>query len=110
MQFIVVCNDPGEMYDRGMERIVARLVGTQLMSDGLLDLRRHPPGMNQFRAHFRKIAPEVGLLDFRQRAAQVAGFDERRLSALGNGLIQHQVPDIPQQPLDIRAQSTLLRQ
>ena len=67
MQFVMVGHHPGKVNDRSVEGIVARIVGAQLMTDGLLDLHRHAPGVDELGADFRIVAPEIRLLDFRQR-------------------------------------------
>ena len=43
MQFVMVGHHPGKVDDRGVEGIVARIVGAQLMTDGLLDLEQASP-------------------------------------------------------------------
>lgn len=99
-RLVVVGHDAGEMNDGGMQRIFARVVGAELMPDGLLDLRRHAPGADRLGPDFSEVAANGSLFDFGQRGAEIAGFDERGLGALRECLIKHEVADVAQQSFD----------
>ena len=96
----MVGHHPARVDDGGVKGIVARIVGAQLVTDRLLDLNRHTPGMDEFGADFRKITSEIGLLDFRQRFPKLPASINARLRPFGNRLVQHQVPMSREQPFD----------
>lgn len=67
-----------------------------LTTDGLLNLQSHTPGSNKLGSHLREVTPEVGLFYLGQGASKIVRFDESRLGALWNSLVEHQMADIPQ--------------
>src|SRR5918993_2550845 len=88
------------MDDRGMQNVFSCRMGVQLMTNGLLDLRRHTPRANEFGADFGIIAADAGLLHLCERCAEISGFDQRSLRALWNRLVEDEVADIPEQAVD----------
>ena len=55
------------MNDRCMESEFAGLVWTQLVTNGLLDLVRHTPDTNQFRADLGEVVSDARLFHFGER-------------------------------------------
>lgn len=62
LELFVIGDNAGYMNNRRVESTIASLAWAELVTDGLLNLYRHTPCVNQFRTHFSEVASDIGLL------------------------------------------------
>lgn len=96
----MIGSDSGKVDDRGMQIEFGDLARARLVANDLLNLVRHTSDTNQFRANFGGVASDVRSFHFGERCSKISGFYQSGLSPLRNGLVEHQVADIPQEAID----------